>query len=134
MKAMVCGLGLAALFLLAAEPGRAAGPFDGTWTGRSVTEFGRCPQSYEVELRIRNGEISGEMVTNSERITVASTVNRRGRLAGVFGYNGRTVLRTLGGRLEARKGRIKWMGHGRSTFSEDGGGICYGAITLEKVP
>ena len=69
MKAMVCGLALAALCLLAAEPGAAAGPFDGTWTGRSVTEFGWCPQSYAVELRIRDGAISGEMVTGSERIT-----------------------------------------------------------------
>jgi hypothetical protein len=133
MKAMVCGLGLAALCLLAAEPAGAAGPFDGIWTGRSVTEFGWCPQSYEVELRIRNGDISGEMVTNSERITVAATVDKRGRLGRVFGYNGRTVLKTVGGRLEARKGRIKWMGHGRRVFSRGGGGVCYGAITLEKV-
>ncbi len=109
MKAIVRGLGLAALCLLAAEPVSAAGPFDGVWTGRSVTDFGWCPQSYEVELRIRDGNVSGEMVTNSERITVASRVSNRGRLSSVLGYNGGTVLRTVGGRLEARKGRIKWM-------------------------
>ena len=132
MKAIVRGLGLAALCLLVAEPGAAAGPFDGIWTGRSVTDSGWCPQSHEVELRIHNGKINGQMVTNSERITVASRVNKRGRLASVFGYNGRTVLRTLGGRLQARKARIRWMRHGSSTF-KDGGGVCYGAITLEKV-
>ena len=123
----------AALCLLAAEPGAAAGPFDGVWTGRSVTDFGWCPQSYEVELRIRDGNVSGEMVTNSERIKVASRVSKRGRLTSVLGYNGGTVLRTVGGRLGARKGRIKWMGRGSSTFAKDGGGICYGTIELEKV-
>ena len=118
---------------MAAVTANAAGPFDGTWSGRSVTEFGWCPRSYEVKLGIRNGHVTGEMVTNSERITVATTVDKRGRLAGVFGYNGRTVLKTLGGRLDVRKGRVKWMGHGGDAFSRDGGGICYGTITLEKV-
>ncbi len=58
MKAITRGLGIAALCLLAVEPVSAAGPFDGIWTGRSVTDFGWCPQSYEVELRIRDGKVA----------------------------------------------------------------------------
>jgi len=117
----------------AAAAANAEGPFDGTWKGRSVTEFGWCPQYYEVRLGIRDGDVTGEMVTNSERITVATTVDRRGRMARVFGYNGRTVLKTLGGRLDERTGQVKWMGHGHNARARGGGSICYGAITLEKV-
>lgn len=129
MKSVVRGLAPAVLCLPAALAG-AAGPFDGTWAGYSVTEFGWCPHLYEVTLGIRDGAVSGEMVSNTDRITVASTVDKRGRLARVLGYNGRTVLKTLRGRLDAAKGRIAWMGHAQSRRS---GEICYGAITLEKV-
>ena len=132
MKTIASRLALATLFVLGSLGAHAAGPFDGEWTGRSVTEFGRCPQVFEVRLRIRDGKVTGEMVSNGERITVATTVDDRGRMARVFGYNGGTVLKTTGGRLGAREGRIDWMGHAGSGYVTRGGGVCHGVITLER--
>ena len=132
MKAIAASLALATLFVLGSLTAHAAGPFDGEWTGRSVTEFGRCPHVFEVRLSIRDGAVSGEMVRRHVRITVATTVDDRGRMAHVFGYNGDTVLKTTGGRLGAREGRIDWWGNAVSGFLPGGGDICHGVITLER--
>ena len=132
MKAIVASLTLAALCVLGPSTADAATPFDGVWTGRSVTEYGRCPYVYDVTLSIRDGVVTGHMVTGSERITIASTVDDQGRMARVFGYNGRTVLKTTGGRLGVREGRINWMGHA-PYVTRNGGGLCHGVITLNNV-
>ena len=130
MKAIASSLALATLFVLGSLTAHAASPFDGEWTGRSVTEYGRCPYVYDVTMSIRNGVVTGHMVTGYERITIATTVDDRGRMARVFGYNGRTVLKTTGGRLGVREGRIDWMGH--ALYVTRNGGLCHGVITLNK--
>ncbi len=131
MKAIAASLAFAILCVLGPFTADAATPFDGVWTGRSVTEYGRCPYVYDVTLSIRDGVVTGHMVTGYERITIATTVDDLGRMARVFGYNGRTVLKTTGGRLGVREGRIDWMGHELSfTRNAD---LCYGVITLNKV-
>ncbi len=130
MKAIASNLALATLFVLGSLTAHAASPFDGVWTGRSVTEFGRCPYVYEVTMSIRDGVVTGHMVTGYERITIATTVDDQGRTARVFGYNGRTVLKTTGGRLGVREGRIDWMGH--ALYVTRNGGLCHGVITLER--
>ena len=132
MKAVATSLALAILCILGPFTADAATPFDGVWTGRSVTEYGRCPYVYDVTLSIRDGVVTGHMVTGSERITIATTVDDQGRMARVFGYNGRTVLKTTGGRLGVREGRIDWMGHALYV-PRNGSGLCYGVITLNKV-
>jgi hypothetical protein len=127
------GLVFAGLLGLTVPPAVAAGPFDGEWTGRSVTEYGYCPHVYDVRLSIRDGRVTGEMASRSERITVATTVDARGRPAHILGYNGRTVLRASGGGLGERAGRIDWWGHGARSFRNGGGNTCYGYIALEKI-
>lgn len=129
--AVVPILALAALFVFAPFAADAATPFDGVWVGRSVTEYGRCPHVYNVTLRILDGEVTGRMVTGYERITVASRVDARGRMAHIFGYNGRTVLKTTGGRLDVQEGRIGWYGH--ESYLTPKVDLCYGVITLKRV-
>ncbi len=131
MKAIVASLTLAAVCVLGPFTADAGTNFDGVWTGRSVTEYGRCPYVYDVTLSIRDGVITGHMVTGSERITIATTLDDHGRTARVFGYNGRTVLKTTGGRLGIREGRIDWMGH--ELYVNRDAGLCHGVITLNKV-
>jgi hypothetical protein len=126
------GLVVAGLIGVAPLVAGAAGPFDGVWAGRSINESGNCPFAYDVRFTVRDGRVSGEMVSGAERITLATTVDQRGRVGRIVGYNGRTILRTSSGRLGDRRGRIDWWGHG-ATSRRGRGGICYGYIEVEKV-
>lgn len=133
MRTSVSGMLLAGLLALAPQPAPAAGPFDGTWQGDSKTTYGRCEQHYRVTLSIRDGAVSGDMVATGERMTVATTVDADGRMAPVFAYNGRTLVKTVGGRLGAADGRIRWISQEPDYFEEADVGDCSGEITLRRV-
>ncbi len=130
MKASISGMALVALV---AWPALAAGPFDGLWQGDSVTVWGRCAQHYRVALSIRDGAVSGEMVTTGERMTVATTVTAEGRMGHVFAYNGRTLVKATGGRLGAAEGRIRWTSQEPDSFEVADVGDCAGVVTLRRV-
>ncbi len=133
MKASVSGMALVALVALVARPVLAAGPFDGLWQGDSVTVHGRCEQHYRVALSIREGVVSGEMVATGERMTVATTVAADGRMGRVFAYNGRTLVKTAGGRLGGAEGRIRWTSQEPDYFEDRDVGDCAGVVTLRRV-
>ncbi len=133
MKASVSGMALVGLLALAPRPVLAAGPFDGLWQGDSVTIHGRCEQHYRVALSIRDGAVSGEMVANGERMTVATTVDADGRMGHVFAYNGRTLVKATGGRLGAAEGRIRWTSQEPDYFEDRDVGDCAGVVTLRRV-
>ena len=105
--------------------------FDGTWRGESVTEHGRCPQRYDVDVTIKDGRISGQMVSRNRTLTVGSRVDPGGRVDQVFAYNGRTILKIMSGRLGANRGQLSWMGHGLEEYKLRGA-ACRGTITLER--
>ncbi len=131
MKTSVSGMALVGLLALAPRPVLAVGPFDGLWQGDSVTVWGRCEQHYRVALSIRDGVVSGEMVATGERMTVATTVDADGRMGHVFAYNGRTLVKTAGGRLGAAEGRIRWTSQEPNYFGDDVGD-CAGMVTLRR--
>ncbi len=133
MKASVSGMALVGLLALAPRPVLAAGPFDGLWQGDSVTIHGRCEQHYRVALSIRDGAVSGEMVATGERMTVATTVDADGRMGHVFAYNGRTLVKAVGGRLGAAEGRIRWISQEPDYFEDRDVGDCAGVVTLRRV-
>ncbi len=133
MKASISGMVLVALVALSPRPVLAAGPFDGLWQGDSVAVWGRCAQHYRVALNIRDGAVSGEMVATGERMTVASTVAADGRMGHVFAYNGRTLVKTAGGRLGATEGRIRWTSQEPDYFEVEAVGDCAGVVTLRRV-
>lgn len=133
MKASVSGMALVALVALVARPVLAAGPFDGLWQGDSVTVWGRCAQHYRVALSIRDGAVSGEMVTTGERMTVATTVGADGRMGPVFAYSGRTLVKATGGRLGGAEGRIRWTSQEPDHFEVEDVGDCAGVVTLRRV-
>lgn len=133
MKASISGMVLVALVALSPRPVLAAGPFDGLWQGDSVTVWGRCAQHYRVALNIRDGAVSGEMVATGERMTVATTVAADGRMGHVFAYNGRTLVKTAGGRLGAAEGRIRWTSQEPDYFEVADVGDCAGVVTLRRV-
>ncbi len=133
MKASISGMVLVALVALSPRPVLAAGPFDGLWQGDSVAVWGRCAQHYRVALRSRDGAVSGEMVANGERMTVATTVAADGRMGHVFAYNGRTLVKVAGGRLGAAEGRIRWTSQEPDYFEVEDVGDCAGVVTLRRV-
>ncbi len=133
MKASISGMVLVALVALSPRPVLAAGPFDGLWQGDSVAVWGRCAQHYRVALNIRDGAVSGEMVATGERMTVASTVAADGRMGHVFAYNGRTLVKTAGGRLGATEARIRWTSQEPDYFEVEDVGDCAGVVTLRRV-
>jgi hypothetical protein len=122
-----------AVGVLTAGMAGAAGPFEGVWTGRAVTDYGRCPYPYDVELAVRDGRVRGRMVSNFERMTIDTTVDDTGRVGAVFAYSGRTLVKTTGGRLGATEGRIEWSMQEPYANEFTLGDLCHGTITLRKV-
>jgi hypothetical protein len=133
MKSVSLGIFVAAAWLLAPLTVSAAGPFDGVWTGQSVTTYGRCPHRYQLDLTIRDGKLRGRMVSNYERMTIDTSVDEDGRLGAIFAYNGRTLVKTADGGLGATEGRVEWRSQEPDYFEIEDIGDCAGVVTLRKV-
>ncbi|MDJ0893813.1 MAG: hypothetical protein QNJ92_01625 [Alphaproteobacteria bacterium] len=136
---------LVVLWLAVQHPSRPApaqddtAPFDGVWQGEIVTDIGWCPYRRELSAEIRDGQIRGEAGGGTHRLTVKSEVSPDGTVNGVFGFNGRTVVKALSGGFSGDAARINWLGHqefqiffGRRRFPYERE-ECYGTIVLERV-
>lgn len=131
VRTTVLALACLALASLGATASYAAGPFDGTYRGESKAETGDCPYRYDINVTIRDGRITGKMITGFEQLTVNSVIDRTGKLDEVFAYNGRTVLKVSSGRLGKSGGKFSWLGHARFPNAEMVD-HCRGTITLER--
>ncbi len=124
--------GLVLLTVMSASPALSASPYDGVWRGLSTTTHGRCPYRYEVEITIRDGQVRGRMHANFEDMSVHTRVDEAGRMGPVFAANGRTLLKTRGGRLGDAAGKIFWYSQEPDFHEIADVGTCEGVISLDR--